>query len=66
MARDAGAVPRYCVHGSQDIGSNMQALAKANLPPLLIWWRKAKFNWSPSGCRKAGEVSVAVVVADDG
>ncbi|ECE7566813.1 TPA: sigma-E factor regulatory protein RseB [Salmonella enterica] len=35
---------------SQDIGSNMQALAKANLPPLLSvpGGEKTKFNWSPS------------------
>ncbi|EDS0080630.1 sigma-E factor regulatory protein RseB [Salmonella enterica subsp. enterica serovar Anatum] len=34
---------------SQDIGSNMQALAKANLPPLSVpGGEKTKFNWSPS------------------
>lgn len=35
---------------SQDIGSTMQTLAKANLPPLLSvpGGEKIKFNWSPS------------------
>lgn len=35
---------------SQNIGSTMQALAKANLPPLLSVPsdEKKKFNWSPS------------------
>lgn len=49
---------------SQDIGSNMQALAKANLPPLLSvpGGEKTKFNWSPSWCRKALAKFPAAVV----
>lgn len=49
---------------SQDIGSNMQALAKANLPPLLSvpGGEKTKFNWSPSRYRKALAKFPAAVV----
>ncbi|ECA8631623.1 sigma-E factor regulatory protein RseB [Salmonella enterica subsp. enterica serovar Newport] len=53
LDRDGEALEQFRVIAftvSQDIGSNMQALAKANLPPLLSvpGGEKTKFNWSPS------------------
>lgn len=39
---------------NQDIGSSMQTLAKANLPPLLSVpvGEKAKFSWTPTRCHR--------------
>ena len=45
---------------NQDVGSSMQTLAKANLPPLLSVpaGEKAKFNWNPTWLPKGfSEVS---------
>ncbi|WP_411905121.1 sigma-E factor regulatory protein RseB domain-containing protein, partial [Salmonella enterica] len=53
LDRDGETLEQFLVIAftvSQDIGSNMQALAKANLPPLLSvpGGEKTKLNWSPS------------------